>query len=137
MSGRPKDPVWEHGVNLAPGWRCNYCGMQKSGGGSTRFKKHLAARGSSALHCGRVPPPVREYFQRDIERTKKATSERARQRVAREDAAAAGNSPAGGYDEEAQIQDAINLSRVEAEFRQGVEGRGGTYERGGVVVRRG
>jgi hypothetical protein len=33
MSGRPKDPVWEHGDNLAPGWRCNYCGMQKSGGG--------------------------------------------------------------------------------------------------------
>jgi hypothetical protein len=29
MSGRPKDPVWEHGVNLAPGWRCNYCGMQR------------------------------------------------------------------------------------------------------------
>jgi hypothetical protein len=41
MSGRPKDPVWEHGVNLAPGWRCNYCGMQKSDGGSTRFKQHL------------------------------------------------------------------------------------------------
>jgi hypothetical protein len=74
---------------------------------------------------------VREYFQRDIERTKKATTERARQRVAREDAAAAGNSPVAGYDEEAQIQDAINLSRAEAEFRQGVEGRGGTYERGG------
>jgi hypothetical protein len=105
--------------------------MQKSGGGSTRFKQQLAARGSSVLHCGRVPPPVREYFQRDIERTKKATTERARQRVAREDAAAAGNSPAGGYDEEAQIQDAINLSRAEAEFRQGVEGRGGTYEHGG------
>jgi hypothetical protein len=51
--------------------------------------------------------------------------------VAREDAAAAGNSRAGGYDEEAQIQDAINLSRAEAEFRQGVEGRGGTYEHGG------
>ena len=43
MSGRPKDPVWEHGDNLAPGWRCNYCGMQKSGGGSIRFKQHLAA----------------------------------------------------------------------------------------------
>jgi hypothetical protein len=38
---------------------------------------------------------------------------------------------ASGYDEEAQIQDAINLSRAEVEFRQGVEGRGGTYERGG------
>jgi hypothetical protein len=57
--------------------------MQKSGGGSTRLKQHLAARGSSVLHCGRVPPPVQEYFQRDIERTKKATSERARQGVAR------------------------------------------------------
>jgi hypothetical protein len=52
--------------------------------------------------------------------------------VAREDAAAADNSPARGYDEEAQIQDAINLSRAEVEFRQGVEGRGGTYEHGGA-----
>jgi hypothetical protein len=95
------------------------------------LKQHLAARGSSVLHCSNVPPPVREYFQRDIERTKKATTERARQRLALEDAAAAGNSPAGGYDEEAQIQDAINLSRAEAEIRQGVEGRGGTYECGG------
>jgi hypothetical protein len=58
MSGRPEDLVWEHGDNLAHGWRRNYCGMQKSGGGSTRFKQHLAARGSSVLHCSRVPPPV-------------------------------------------------------------------------------
>jgi hypothetical protein len=79
MSGRPKDPVWEHGDNLAPGWRCNYCGMHKSGCGSTRFKQHLAAHGSSVLHCSRVPLPVREYFKRDIERTKKATSDRARE----------------------------------------------------------
>jgi hypothetical protein len=42
--------------------------------------------------------------------------------VAREAAAAAGNNPAGGYDEEAQIQGAINLSRAEAEFRQGWKG---------------
>jgi hypothetical protein len=77
--------------------------MQKSGGGSTRFKQHLAALGSSVLHGSRVPPPVQEYFQRDIERTKKATSERARQRVAREEAAAVGNNPAGGYDEDAEI----------------------------------
>jgi hypothetical protein len=75
----------------------------ENGGGSTRLRQHLAARESSVLHCSRVPPLVREYFQRDIERIKKATTERARQRVAREDAAVAGNSPAGGYDEEAQI----------------------------------
>jgi hypothetical protein len=35
------------------------------------------------LHCSKVPPPVREYFQLDIERTKKATSGRARERLAR------------------------------------------------------
>jgi hypothetical protein len=58
--------------------------------------------------------------QRDIERTKKATSDRARERVAWEAAVAAGNNPAGGYDEEAQLQDAINMSRAEAKFRQGV-----------------
>jgi protocatechuate 3,4-dioxygenase beta subunit len=80
---------------------------------------------------------VREYFQRDIERTKKATTEWARQRVAREKAATAGNNPAGGYDEEAQIQDAINLSRVEAEFRQGWKGEEVLMSVEGVVVRRG
>jgi hypothetical protein len=62
MSGRPKDPIRQHGDNLAPGWRCNYCGMQKSGG-STRFKQHLAALRSLVLHCSRVPPPVRECDQ--------------------------------------------------------------------------
>jgi hypothetical protein len=36
--------------------------------------------------------------------TKKATTDRARERVARAAAAAVGNNPAGGYDEEAQIQ---------------------------------
>jgi protocatechuate 3,4-dioxygenase beta subunit len=80
---------------------------------------------------------VREYFQRDIERTKKATTEQARQRVAREEAATAGNNPAGGYDEEAQIQDAINLSRAEAEFRQGWKGEEVLMSVEGVVVRRG
>jgi hypothetical protein len=80
---------------------------------------------------------VREYFQRDIERTKKATTERARQRVAWEDAIAVGNSTAGGYNEEAQIQDAINLSRAEAEFRQGWKGEEVLMSVEGVVVRRG
>jgi hypothetical protein len=38
------------------------------------------------------------------------------ERLAQEAAAAVGNNPAGGYDEEAQIQDAFNLSRAEADF---------------------
>ena len=45
MAGRDRDVVWEHGENLYPGWRCNYCHAQKGGGGATRLKQHLAGRG--------------------------------------------------------------------------------------------
>ena len=46
-----KDVVWEHGENLYPGWRCNYCRAQKGGGGATRLKQHLAGRGAEVVHC--------------------------------------------------------------------------------------
>jgi hypothetical protein len=36
--GRGKDPIWNHGENLYPGFQCNYCDMQKGGGGSTQLK---------------------------------------------------------------------------------------------------
>jgi hypothetical protein len=67
MSGKPKNVVLEHGDNLAPGWQCNYCGMHKSGGGSTRFKQHLAAResqGDSRSNEGKALPVLatRESF---------------------------------------------------------------------------
>ena len=80
MSGRDKDIVWEHGENFYPGWRCKYCNTQKAGGGATRLKQHLAHRGAEVVHCRNVPPDVREYFQRDIEKARKATAERARER---------------------------------------------------------
>ena len=41
-----------------------------------------------------------------------------------------GNYPGDEEDEEAQVQRAMDLSRAEAEFRRGVEQRGGAYERG-------
>ena len=47
-----KDVVWEHGENLYPGWRCNYCHTQKGGGGATRLKQHLAGRGAEAGRSG-------------------------------------------------------------------------------------
>jgi hypothetical protein len=84
MSGRNRDVVWEHGGNLAPGWRCNYYHVTKAGGGCTRFKHHLARHGADTLHCDRVPPDVRAYFRRDLDRAKKTTADRARQRLARE-----------------------------------------------------
>ena len=103
----------------------------------TRLKQHLAGRGAEVIHCRNVPPNVREYFQRDIERAKKATADWARERLRRHKSAAEGNYSGDEEDEEAQVQRAMDLSRAEAEFRQGVEQRGGAYERGGVVVRRG
>ena len=126
-----RDVVWEHGENLYPGWRCNYCRTQKGGGGATRLKQHLAGRGAEVVHCRNVPPDVRDFFQRELDRAKKATADRARERLRREKAAAEGNYPGDEEDEEAQVQRAMDLSRAEAEFRRGVEQRGGAYERGG------
>ena len=86
MAGR--DVVWEHGENLYPGWRFNYCRTQKGVCGATRLKQHLAGRGAEVVHCRNVPPDVRDFFQRDIERAKKATADRARERLRREKSAA-------------------------------------------------
>ena len=109
-----KDVVWEHGKNLYPGWRCNYCRTQKGGGGATRLKQHLAGRGAGVVHCRNVPPDVREFFQRDIERAKKATTDWARERLRWQKSAAEGNYPGDEEDEEAQVQRAMDLSRAES-----------------------
>ena len=45
------------------------------GGGATRLK-HLAGRGAEVVHCRNVPPDVRDFFQRELDRAKKATADR-------------------------------------------------------------
>ena len=137
MSGRDRDVVWEHGENLYPGWRCNYCRTQKGGGGATRLKQHLAHRGAEVVHCRNVPPDVRDFFQRELDRAKKATADRARERLRREKAAAEGNYPGDEEDEEAQVQRAMDLSRADAEFRRGLNREEVHMSVEGVVVRRG
>ena len=89
------------------------------------MKQHLARRGAEVVHCRNVPPDVRDFFQRDIDRAKKATADRARERLRREKSATEGNYPGDEEDEEAQVQRAMDLSRAEAEFRRG----GGTERR--------
>ena len=91
------------------------------------MKQHLAGRGAEVVHCRNVPPDVQDFFQRELDRAKKATADRARERLR---PAAEGNYPGDEEDEEAQVQHAMDLSRAEAEFRRGVEQRGGAYERG-------
>ena len=75
------------------------------------MKQHLAGRGAEVIHCRNVPPDVRDFFQRDIDRAKKATADRARERLRWQKAAAEGNNPAEEEDE-AQLQRAMDLSRV-------------------------
>ena len=83
------------------------------------MKQHLAGRGADVVHCRNVPPNVREYFQRDIERAKKATADQAREILRRQKAAAEENNPGEEEDVEAQLQCALDLSRAEAEYRRG------------------
>ena len=95
------------------------------------MKQHLAGRGAEVVHCRNVPPNVREYFQRDLERARKATADRARERLRREKSAAEGNYPGDEEDEETQLQRAMDLSRAEAEYQRVVEQRGGAYKHEG------
>ena len=80
------------------------------------MKQHLAGRGAEVVHCRNVPPNVGDYFQRDIERPKKATADQARERLRRQKAATEGNNPGEEEDEEPQLQRAMDLSRAEAEY---------------------
>jgi hypothetical protein len=59
---------------------------------------------------------VQEYFQRDLERAKKVTADGTRERLKREEAAATGNNPNDEYDEEEELQRAMNQSRAEEEY---------------------
>jgi predicted ATPase len=60
-----------------------------------------------------VPPDVQQYFQRDLDRTKKATTARAREKLRLEAAATEGNNPfPEAYDEEAELQREMNLSKA-------------------------
>lgn len=106
---------------------------EKSGGGATRFKQHLAHRGSDVADCPSVPPDVKAYFIEQLERNKDKARERARQKLLRDAAARSSNVDAEqlggeGYDEDEELQEALRHSRQEYEFMQQA---GPRYERGG------
>jgi hypothetical protein len=86
--------------------------------------------GTSVIHCRKVSPDARDYFQCDIERAKKVTTDRDQEKLRQEAAAAEGSNTDGEYDEEDEVQCATRLSRAEEEYQQEVLGRGGQYEHG-------
>ena len=100
------------------------------------MKQHLAGRGAEVVHCRNVPPDVRDFFQREIDRAKKATADRARERLRREKSAAEGNYPGDEEDEEAQVQRAMDLSRAEQSSDRGWNREEVHMSVEGVVVRR-
>jgi hypothetical protein len=97
----------------------NYCGCTKRGGRAARFKHHLTARGSNVKHYGSVPPDVRGYFCRDLDRS--AQNRRARQwrSMVREEVAAEGNVVHNiDSDNDEELQRTIHLSREEVQYAQ-------------------
>jgi hypothetical protein len=91
MNHQITDVVWQHGQNAGVDFTYNYCGCTKRGGEATHFKQYLAARGSNVKHCGSVPPDMRDYFRRDLDRTTENMRARQRQSLLREEVLAEGN----------------------------------------------
>jgi hypothetical protein len=83
-------------------------------------------------HCESVPPDVRDYFPRDLDRSAQNRRARQRQSMLREEVAADGNvvhNIDSNNDEE--LQRAIHISREGEQYAQRVRQQGGQYEYGG------
>jgi len=123
-----KDQVWEHGENLYPGFKCNYCLKSWRGAGCTRLKEHLAGRSGNVAPCSRTPPDVREYFRRELQRIrdrKKTIDENRRNKV---QSATPYIDLVDNENEDEVLQRVMEQSRQEEEFRRQA---GGRYEHGG------
>lgn len=73
--------------SIGNGFRCKYCHQQKSGGGATRLKIHLAGKGKGTTYCNSVPPDVRDLFKRELDRIKAAGARRKSEKSTRVEAA--------------------------------------------------
>ena len=101
--------MWEHGHKVKGGFRCKYCREEKSGGGATRPKEHLAHRGSDVKDCPSVPLEVKTFFIEQLDKNKAKAKARARERLLRDQAARASyddleQEGASGHDEDAKLQ---------------------------------
>jgi hypothetical protein len=66
-------------------------------------------------HCGSIPPDVRDYFRRDLDRSAQNWRARQRQSMLREEVAAEGNVIHNiDSDNDEELQHVIHLSREEA-----------------------
>ncbi|TVU26043.1 hypothetical protein EJB05_28571, partial [Eragrostis curvula] len=103
--------VWEHGEKYEAGFRCKYCHGSKKGGGATRFKQHLASRGNDVVHCTFVPKDVRDYYRRELDRTKAKATNRMKEKLRLEDIAMEGNVSGDDDEDDVELNAAIHMSR--------------------------
>jgi len=125
-----KDPVWENGENLFPGIKCRYCLKSWKGGRATRLKEHLAGRSGNIASCLKIPPDVRDYFRRELQRTREKKKWINEERVNKVQSATPhiNLDDDDDEDEDEVLQHVMEQSRQEAEFQRKT---GGRYEHGG------
>ena len=107
------DLVWEHGQKIRGGFKCKYCREEKSGGGATRFKEHLAHRGKDVKDCPSVPAEVKAFFSEQLDRNKARAKARAREKLLRDQSARGPHidlekEEGQGLDEDAELQAALH-----------------------------
>ena len=64
-------------------WECGYCGLVRHGGGSTRFKQHIAGLGPHVFSCMNAPHHVVAIFRKAIPEgeARRRTSKEGKKRV--------------------------------------------------------
>jgi hypothetical protein len=118
-----RDEVCQHGENLFPGFKCIYCLREFRGGGATRLNMHLAGKGGNISRCNKCPPDIRNYFLRELQRIRERKKAKKEERFYRVQS----TMPLFD-DEDEQLQEAVEVSRHEAEFQRRA---GERYEHGG------
>ncbi|TVU06934.1 hypothetical protein EJB05_46970, partial [Eragrostis curvula] len=132
MGDREKDSVWEHGESKRAGFVCKYCKLERKGGGVTRLKQHLAGRGNNVVHCTLCPNKVRDYFRRELDRTKERSKHRAREKMRIEEVCREENVSQDEDDDDDELQAAMHTSRQHHEYETRSRAQGGQYKHGGA-----
>jgi macrodomain Ter protein organizer (MatP/YcbG family) len=118
-----RDEVWQHGENLFSGFKCMYCLKEFQQGGATRLKEHLAGKCGNISRCNKCPPNIRNYFLRELQRIREQKKAKKEERFHRVQS----TMPLSD-DEDEELQEAVEVSRREAEFQRRA---GERYEHGG------
>jgi hypothetical protein len=118
-----RDEVWQHGENLFSGFKCMYCLKEFRGGGTTRLKEHFAGKDGNISRCNKCPPDIRNYFLREPQRIRERKKAKKEERFHRVQ-----NTMPLSDDEDEELQEAVEVSRHEAEFQRRA---GHRYEHGG------